>query len=53
MLAARGARRLQGQEERLAAPGVIAQVRRQARRVSRTALLLALMLTGVCVLLPM
>jgi hypothetical protein len=52
VLAARGARRLQGQEEHIAAPGVLQQVRRQARRVSLTAILLALVLTGVCVLMP-
>ena len=52
MLAARGARRLQGQEEHIAVPGVLQQMRRQARQVSLTVLLLALVLTGVCVLMP-
>ena len=46
------ARRLQGQEEAVAEPSVSAQVRRQARRVYSIASFLALVLTGLCVLMP-
>ena len=52
MLAARGARQLHGPAEAITEPGVIQQIRQQARRVTLRAILAALVLTALSVLIP-